>query len=364
MAKQNHGLLLLSHGARDKSVNDQLAAMADGLALPLPVVKAFMEQDDRTIEQGVRTLEAMGVDEILVLPLYFPNNDGHMQEVQWELGLREECPTGGHRNLKRVEPKVPVRVLPALGSHPLIGQIIVQRAMAISTDAATESLLLLYPGGEEEGSEWPEIVRGLAEYVSAATKFRLVRPVPMQKEAIAAAVRELAPDGPVLAVPLVISTNGYVTRLIPAMLADLPVVYTPQGLFPEPMVDRAYVRARLGEALQEWEEHPAHAYAINIFRVRLGTGTLLEERFRTRRGVERLEGFCWFEMVKGVVTPAYEEYFVMTRWESAQDFLNWTTSETFRKGHAGTRAPGATAFILTSWGGLYQPRYGTYGRVL
>lgn len=287
-----------------------------------------------------------------------------MQEVEWELGLRTDRPSGGHRTLEQIEPKVPVKMAPSLGAHPLVAQLLIQRAMAISTDPATESLLLLYPGGGEDGgAEWATIAADLAAQIQGTTRFQAVIPATLGKEAIQAALAKLPEGSRALAVSLFVSTNGFVTRIIPETLKDLPVTFHAEGLFPDPII-RAYVRARLKEVLGDWEPRPGHAYAMNRIRVRPGTGALLEERFRTRRGVETLPGFISFEMVKGPVTPEWEEYIILTKWESPQDFHNWTRSEVFRQGHAGTRAPGATAFILSSEGGLYQPQFGTYGRVV
>lgn len=80
--------------------------------------------------------------------------------------------------------------------------------------------------------------------------------------------------------------------------------------------------------------------ATNRIRVRENAGERLEKRFKERQGVEKQPGFLSFELWKldDVEEHAYEEYLVVTHWESKGDFQAWTDSDAFKKAHSGPRA--------------------------
>ena len=68
-------------------------------------------------------------------------------------------------------------------------------------------------------------------------------------------------------------------------------------------------------------------------------GERIEMMFSKRLGaVDKEPGFLGFELLR----PTGENerrYFVVTHWESAQDFENWVNSENFQHGHRGTGGP-------------------------
>ena len=78
---------------------------------------------------------------------------------------------------------------------------------------------------------------------------------------------------------------------------------------------------------------------INAIEVPEGMGERIEMMFSKRLGaVDKEPGFLGFELLR----PTGENerrYFVVTHWESAQDFENWVNSENFQHGHRGTGGP-------------------------
>ena len=91
-------------------------------------------------------------------------------------------------------------------------------------------------------------------------------------------------------------------------------------------------------------EHNAKAedmfIATNRIRVRVNSGVDLESRFKERKGIEEQPGFLSFELWKLDDAEAceYEEYLVVSHWESKSDFQEWTASDAFKKAHSGPRA--------------------------
>lgn len=75
---------------------------------------------------------------------------------------------------------------------------------------------------------------------------------------------------------------------------------------------------------------------INAIEVPEGQGAELEKRFANRMGaVDGAAGFLGFDLLRPVSGDT--RYFVMTRWESDQDFRNWMAGDGVAA-HAGERA--------------------------
>ena len=76
---------------------------------------------------------------------------------------------------------------------------------------------------------------------------------------------------------------------------------------------------------------------INAIEVAEGRGPELEKRFAARaREVDNQPGFLGFELLRPI--KGETRYFVVTHWESDEDFQNWVTSAAFTRGHVQARA--------------------------
>jgi len=76
---------------------------------------------------------------------------------------------------------------------------------------------------------------------------------------------------------------------------------------------------------------------INAIEVAAGRGPELEARFAKRAAeVDGMPGFRGFELLRPV--KGEDRYFVVTHWDSDEDFQNWVKSAAFTRGHAQARA--------------------------
>ena len=76
---------------------------------------------------------------------------------------------------------------------------------------------------------------------------------------------------------------------------------------------------------------------INAIEVAEGRGPELEARFAKRAAeVDGQPGFRGFELLRPV--KGEDRYFVVTHWETEEDFQNWVKSAAFTRGHAQARA--------------------------
>jgi heme oxygenase (mycobilin-producing) len=76
---------------------------------------------------------------------------------------------------------------------------------------------------------------------------------------------------------------------------------------------------------------------INAIEVAEGRGPELEARFAKRAAeVDGMPGFRGFELLRPV--KGETRYFVVTHWDTEEDFQNWISSPAFTRGHAQARA--------------------------
>ena len=111
-------LLLIAHGSRNAEANDDLFALANELRGPYPIVEAsFLELAEPTIDAAARRCVAQGAERVILLP-YFLSAGVHVRR-----DLQE------HRDrLAQELAGVEVVLAEPLGRHPLVREVLLQRA--------------------------------------------------------------------------------------------------------------------------------------------------------------------------------------------------------------------------------------------
>jgi sirohydrochlorin ferrochelatase len=113
-------VLLIAHGSRRPEANADLADLADRLRVRgrYPVVEvAYLELAEPTIAEGGARCVAAGSDEVILLP-YFLSAGKH---------VREDL-TAARDELSARFPHVTFRLAEPLGRHPLLLEVVEQRA--------------------------------------------------------------------------------------------------------------------------------------------------------------------------------------------------------------------------------------------
>ncbi|KGA97170.1 heme-degrading monooxygenase IsdG [Alkalihalobacillus alcalophilus ATCC 27647 = CGMCC 1.3604] len=77
----------------------------------------------------------------------------------------------------------------------------------------------------------------------------------------------------------------------------------------------------------------------NKSKITKGNGDKLIERFKKVGQVEFMEGFLGLEVLFTQNTRDYDEVSVVTRWNSKEDFKNWTKSDAFKASHTKREIP-------------------------
>ena len=81
---------------------------------------------------------------------------------------------------------------------------------------------------------------------------------------------------------------------------------------------------------------------MNRFKIILGSENDFEQIWRTRETyLDEVTGFKEFHLLKGESNEEYTLYSSHSVWDSKEDFIAWTKSESFRKAHkdAGENKP-------------------------
>ena len=112
-------LLIIAHGSRLQTSNDEVIALKDSLkpALEMQFSQlkvAFLELCEPSIKQAIIELVAAGMNEIVVMP-YFLNRGRHVSEdVPGEL-----------EEMRQLYPQVAITSLPYFGKSNLIPQLLI-----------------------------------------------------------------------------------------------------------------------------------------------------------------------------------------------------------------------------------------------
>lgn len=264
------GILLLAHGGRAEW-NEAVQAIARKLDAHAPVEVAFGMASRSAIQTAVDGLAARGASEIVAIPLFVSSHSSVITSSEYLLGLRAEAPKelaiyarmdhshGGHGHAGHHAPaeadsdattpvrtSLKIRMTGALNRHPLVADILLDRARSISRNPSEEVVVLIAHGpvAEEENRRWLEDMKALADRIAARERFHRVdfltvrddAPEPIRSQATAelrALVERAIGEGKrVLATPLLISFGG-IERGVRKRLEGLEYAMPAQALLPD-----------------------------------------------------------------------------------------------------------------------------------
>lgn len=74
--------------------------------------------------------------------------------------------------------------------------------------------------------------------------------------------------------------------------------------------------------------------AMNRFKIVIGKEKIFENIWKNRDShLEEVKGFKKFNLIKGKETKDFRLYASHSTWDSEEDFIAWTKSESFRLAH-------------------------------
>jgi sirohydrochlorin cobaltochelatase len=262
------GTVIIAHGA-DAAWNAQVESVAAGAKTGGPVAVSFlMGPGAKTsrFQDVVQRLADAGAREIVVVPMLISSHSGHYEQIRYLTGGVDELDeTMKHHlhmaGLERAKVSIPVRLARAIDDSPDVARILAERSMGLAKNPAAQALFIIGhgPNSSEDHAAWMANLRPIADSVAKITGFRDVKiglvqddsPPPVRREAVLR-VREMiqmqhaVTQQDVVVVPVLISKGAVSTQKLPKDLAGLPIVYTPEGLLPSPLLSR-WIEHRVAE---------------------------------------------------------------------------------------------------------------------
>lgn len=263
------GVLLLAHGGQPQW-NERVAAVAAEVDRQHPTEVAFGMASRASIQAALDKLTARGVTSVVAVPLFVSSHSSVITSTEYLLGLRAEAPADlkifakmNHAShgapaaehaahmpavdqASPIKTTVPVRMTAAFNRHPLIAQIVADRARSISSAPANEAVILVAHGPvpDADNQRWLEDMGVLAEQVRASAPFASVDYMtvrddagPAMREAATKDLRsrvekQLAAGRQVLVVPHLMSFGG-IEQGLRKRLDGLDYTMTAQALMPD-----------------------------------------------------------------------------------------------------------------------------------
>jgi sirohydrochlorin ferrochelatase len=261
-AEPHRGILLLAHGAHGHDGhahagqaaanpwNDNVEQVARDLDRHLPTEVAFGMADPETIQQAANRLERRGVEDIAVVPLFVSSYSPIIGNSRYILGLQPElAKTTRLKHLDRITSHARFHFADAMDAHPLISEILLERARAVADDPARAHIILIAHGPNDDGENrlWLRDMEVHARYLREHGGFQSVAVLthrndapPEVKDAARAELRrqvaEAGKDGLAVVVPVLLSAGG-IEAEVQGDLEGLDYRFA-QPLMPHPNIGR------------------------------------------------------------------------------------------------------------------------------
>ena len=263
------GIILLAHGGTPPW-EDEVLKLKRALKGAYPTAVAFGMADSHTIQQAIDELSKENVNRLIVVPLFVCSHSSIIEHTRYVLGLRSNPSTELMRDLRRMEraghahsismerirTRLPLVLTPALDSHPLAAEIILDRAKALSREPGRETLFLIGHGpvSESDNRRWLDVMSRLGKGINALARRRNLQPF---KKIISGTLRDDAPaavkerargllraqlraagkTSRVIVVPCLIARGGVESHIGEA-LKGLPYLWSGETFAPHPNLER------------------------------------------------------------------------------------------------------------------------------
>lgn len=250
------GVLLMGHGG-GRNWNQAVEDVQKKVGAKYHIEVAFGMADSRELQKAITALEGAKVKRIVAVPLFISSVSEVMDQTRWVLGLREQPSKefmnhphahhgAGHGGpSRRVQAKVPIVMANALDDHPMVAEILLDRAKELSREPSKEHVLIVGHGPlkEEDNRKWLETMDRLGAFVKEKGGFASVvaatlrddSPPDVRKEAdkiLRGHVMRLGRQGPVIVIPHLIAQGG-IERHIPRSLNGLFYKWNAKTILPD-----------------------------------------------------------------------------------------------------------------------------------
>ncbi|MFC5651406.1 sirohydrochlorin chelatase [Paenibacillus solisilvae] len=212
---------------------------------PVPVVSSFLEiVEGRLIQDGINQLEAEGVSDLYVLPLFVSSGSTHVDDIAQAFG---QPPVSAKREgeLERFRLQGSTRVhfgLP-IDDDADIAELLLSNIRELSSAPAQERLLLVAHGSHEADfhGRWRKgmtLLAGRLRELGGFAGADIAMLLPNQAACVMKALQRKHAGQSVIVVPLFLSDGYFTGTVIPNRLEGLDYRYNGRAMLPHPCVTR------------------------------------------------------------------------------------------------------------------------------
>jgi sirohydrochlorin ferrochelatase len=232
------GILIIDHGSSDPRRAEavrELAGLVNPINSSIPVAVAFAENaaEEETISGAIARLLDLGASRIIAVTLFTGETIDHEEAREAVYSALNNI---NHTRVLMTSPMhtgVVAEVVGPIDDHPLIADLILDRAREVSRDESNETLILA-PWGSSTYFEESEIqARSLAKRIKSGSKFKDVRFGFMEYQG-SPSIREAVQKAQGESV-IVVTVNSmgmkYVDDLIAGLLEGLNYTYNGNGFY-------------------------------------------------------------------------------------------------------------------------------------
>ncbi|ALS25349.1 MULTISPECIES: sirohydrochlorin chelatase [Paenibacillus] len=239
-----YGILVISHGSRSEDWVRLVDEAVEAVHVPedIPVYSSFLEiVEGRLIQDGITHLEALGVTDIITVPLFVSSGSTHIDEISYALGVKDKplLPT----DMRPFAVKARIHFTSPIDDDPIIADVLYSKIKALSSDPQKEILLLVGHGSIEEGFhlQWQRGLEKLAMRLQALGGFDEADVAMLLPDQIPHKMNRWLrskPQHTVIVAPLFLSEGYFTGEVIPERLNGYEYRYNGKALLPHSGISR------------------------------------------------------------------------------------------------------------------------------
>ncbi|ULL13786.1 cobalamin biosynthesis protein CbiX [Paenibacillus sp. H1-7] len=241
---EKYGILVISHGSRSEEWVRLVDEAVGAMRVPegVPVFSSFLEiVEGRLIQDGITTLESLGVTDIVVIPLFVSSGSTHIDEISYALGVKPEplLPT----DMEPFAIRARIHCTSPIDDDPDIAAILYEKMKPLSTDPSREIVMLVGHGSVEHGfhEQWQDGLSKLATRIQQVGGFDAVDTAMLLPDQIRSKMglwKQCKPQHTVLVAPVFLSEGYFTNEVIPSRLEGYTYTYNGKALLPHPLIAR------------------------------------------------------------------------------------------------------------------------------
>lgn len=234
------GVLIISHGSPETSWMQQIDEAVSRMRLPvdLPVSAVFLDNvPGRFIQDGIDELEAQGVTDLLVVPLFVSSGSTHMDEIAYALGVKAE--PDRETDLEPFTIQAHVHFGYPADDDEDIAQMVWDQVKHLSVLPEKEMVLVVGHGSIHDGfrQRWEQGISSLAQRVAQVSEVAYTDYALLNPDSLRAKTEEWTARGyKVLIAPLFLSKGIFLNQVIPGRVEGLSYEYAGTALLPHPLL--------------------------------------------------------------------------------------------------------------------------------